>query len=366
MFQDHYDSQLDKFKESFLTEAARCGRTEEVSSLIELGARIDWSPENEDTPLLAAVKNNHIDVATILIAHGADVNRTSIGGNNALHLAARGGHEEMCALILSATSGSDEENGDSITTCPFLCSNDAGLTPFDIAVEKGFWALAETLKNLSMVDSASISSDFLSDSDGDNEIRDQFLSRVPNLDEESSSLHKEAVNSTGDLDDNNAVTWRHLPEDMKHLNNELLKLQEENRLLRKAEETYKEMSSDAEKAILILETRCKELENKKKDFIVMMDEALSDGILSQKSLEDIEIMEQRMKQALEHLVNTKVNKLSEQIENRSCVVCQVQNKTVLLMPCRHLCVCKDCSKNHQLILCPLCRERITERIDVYS
>lgn len=363
MFQDHYDSQLDRFKESFLTEAARCGRTEEVSSLIELGARIDWSSENEDTPLLAAVKNNHIDVATILIANGADVNQTSIGGNNALHLAAKGGNEDMCALLLSASSGSEGDNENSNRMCPFLCSNDDGLTPFDVAVEQGFWSLAQTLKNLSdtMLDSASIPSDFSDDNDEDDEIRDRFLSHMPSLDEQS-SLHREPAHSIGDLDDNNAVTWRHLPGDT----NVLMKLREENKELRKTQETYKEISSDAEKAILILEKQCKELENKKKNFIEMMDEALSDGNLSNKSLEDIELMEERTRQALDQLVATKVNKLSEQIENRSCVVCQVQNKTVLLMPCRHLCVCKDCSKNHHLILCPLCRERITERIDVYS
>jgi ankyrin repeat protein len=88
MFQDHYESQLDKFKESFLTEAARCGRTEEVASLIELGASPNGDQtQNQDTPLLAAVRCNHIDVATILIAHGANINAKTIGGNTALHLA---------------------------------------------------------------------------------------------------------------------------------------------------------------------------------------------------------------------------------------------------------------------------------------
>ena len=107
MFQDHYESQLNRFKESFLTEAAKCGRTEEVASLIELGARVDWSPQNEDTPLLIAVRNNHLDVATILIAHGADVERRGEGGNSALHLACYSGNEEMCALLLSSTSVSE-------------------------------------------------------------------------------------------------------------------------------------------------------------------------------------------------------------------------------------------------------------------
>ena len=130
MFQDHYDSQLNRFKESFLTEAARCGRTEEVASLIDFGASVDWSPVNEDTPLLAAVRNNHIDVATILIANGADIHRKTVGGNNALHLASNAGNEEMCALLVSAMIGFESRGA-------LNSVNDEGLTPFDIAVEQG-------------------------------------------------------------------------------------------------------------------------------------------------------------------------------------------------------------------------------------
>jgi len=185
---------------------------------------------------------------------------------------------------------------------------------------------------------------------------------VPDLNEESSFPGEVLDSGSDDLDESNAATWHH----GQDINNQLLQLREENRVLRKAEETYKEISIDAEKAISILENKCKELENDKKDFVPTMDSMMNPSFLSQKSVEDIELMEERIRQALDHLVAAKVNKLSEQIENRSCVVCQVENKTVLLMPCRHLCVCKNCSKNHQLILCPLCRERITERIDVYS
>ena len=380
MFQDHYESQLNRFKESFLTEAAKCGRTEEVASLIELGARVDWSPQNEDTPLLIAVRNNHLDVATILIAHGADVERRGEGGNSALHLACYSGNEEMCALLLSSTSVSENNQA-----CLAITSvNDEGLTPFDVAVEHGFWALGQTLKNMSdTLDDAN--SNFSDEEDGNDEIRDRFLAQgqynsneeIHNFIEsdvgEDFSLNAglgnllPAYDVSGYQDEEGAVTWQHKSYKVsKNIEDELSKLRKENMLLRKAENIFKKTSNDAEKAILILEERCKKIAKDKKEFATIMDEVLQEDILGKKSLEEIEMIEKRIRSALDQVLAVKMSKISQQIENRSCVICQVEPKTVLFMPCRHLCVCKECSKNHQLISCPLCREEITERIDVYS
>ena len=53
-------------------------------------------------------------------------------------------------------------------------------------------------------------------------------------------------------------------------------------------------------------------------------------------------------------------------EERICVICTVEHKSVLLMPCRHLCLCKICSKREEVTHCPLCRGEIEDRIDVFS
>lgn len=55
-----------------------------------------------------------------------------------------------------------------------------------------------------------------------------------------------------------------------------------------------------------------------------------------------------------------------------CVVCQDQPKKVLLLPCRHMCICLACAnyitssfQRHRRV-CPLCRCRIDSTVEVFS
>lgn len=58
-------------------------------------------------------------------------------------------------------------------------------------------------------------------------------------------------------------------------------------------------------------------------------------------------------------------------DRQKCVVCQDQSKSVLILPCRHMCLCVDCgnqiarARNVARRTCPLCRQRIRTIMNVY-
>jgi ATP-dependent DNA helicase PIF1 len=51
-------------------------------------------------------------------------------------------------------------------------------------------------------------------------------------------------------------------------------------------------------------------------------------------------------------------------EDKLCVVCKENSKNVVLLPCRHMCLCKICSEN--INKCPICRKDINEYMQVFS
>lgn len=51
-----------------------------------------------------------------------------------------------------------------------------------------------------------------------------------------------------------------------------------------------------------------------------------------------------------------------------CVICQDQMKSIVLMPCRHLCLCENCYKQLKRYrrACPVCRQPFVQTIQVYT
>lgn len=55
-------------------------------------------------------------------------------------------------------------------------------------------------------------------------------------------------------------------------------------------------------------------------------------------------------------------------ENSLCCICRDATKTILLLPCRHLCLCEDCSETLQQRrgTCPVCREVVQDTLRVFA
>ena len=50
-------------------------------------------------------------------------------------------------------------------------------------------------------------------------------------------------------------------------------------------------------------------------------------------------------------------------ENEECCICMDKRRSIVFLPCGHVCVCNTCAKD--LIQCPLCRVQIQQKIIIY-
>ena len=68
-----------------------------------------------------------------------------------------------------------------------------------------------------------------------------------------------------------------------------------------------------------------------------------------------------------HTVEAPMRPEPDQIESTLCVVCISNPKTVLLLPCRHMCVCPECCRSMLQVepLCPLCRANVETHFELF-
>ena len=53
-------------------------------------------------------------------------------------------------------------------------------------------------------------------------------------------------------------------------------------------------------------------------------------------------------------------------DNHLCVICLERDKNILLLPCKHLCLCGKCFHVNNLTECPICRKTIASHLDVFT
>ena len=98
---------------------------EVLRCLIENGADVNLSTDDNRTPLITACEYGHVNAVSVLIEHGANVNLQDQGGLTAVHYAVRGSHAcEILSCLL--------ENGGDVDAITF-----DDCTPLMIAAEKG-------------------------------------------------------------------------------------------------------------------------------------------------------------------------------------------------------------------------------------
>ncbi|EDV31431.1 uncharacterized protein Dana_GF15350 [Drosophila ananassae] len=98
-------------------------------------------------------------------------------------------------------------------------------------------------------------------------------------------------------------------------------------------------------------------------FILLLEQARTE--ISKKSQIVCLWTEQQMTRFMQKIWNSP----GDSSPNRGgCVVCLERSRNIVIMPCRHLCLCKECSQQLQMHLqyrCPVCRDNIISFLPVY-
>lgn len=87
--------------------AARAGRLDRVSALLEEGAKVNSRDRNGDSPLNMAAAKGNAALADVLLKAGADVNLANLSGVTPLMGAAFSGNVEIVRKLLAAGANID-------------------------------------------------------------------------------------------------------------------------------------------------------------------------------------------------------------------------------------------------------------------
>lgn len=104
--------------------AASEGHMDMSSLLLSNGADVNKSGKNGETPLSRAARGGHIDVCNTLIRAGADINKSDKNGETPLSRAVRGGYIDVCNILIQA--GTDINKADEDGRTPLLFAAKAG------------------------------------------------------------------------------------------------------------------------------------------------------------------------------------------------------------------------------------------------
>ena len=122
--------------------ASERGHVEVVSKLLAVGAKenpdyVNAPNHSGSTPLMVTCYNGHVNIATYLVEHGANIHLQDKNGFTCLHAAAEGGHVEVVSKLLAVGA---KENPDYVNA-----PNHSGSTPLMVTCSNGHVNIATYL-----------------------------------------------------------------------------------------------------------------------------------------------------------------------------------------------------------------------------
>lgn len=130
-----------KIANAHLVNAVLSGNIENVLSLFEIGANVNFCNSKGEYPLIVASEEGHLDVVDLLLSNGANVHNKCSDGASArnaspLMVASRKGHFAVVELLLSKGANVHDKDKDGRSSLFLACIN-GFLDVVELLVSKG-------------------------------------------------------------------------------------------------------------------------------------------------------------------------------------------------------------------------------------
>jgi len=389
------------------------GHSQDCDSLLAIGANVDWkNTEGQgrgDTPLLAACRRGHDNTVDTLLVAGADVNISGADGRTPLMVSAdRGDHVVLNKLLDCSNLDINAKDKD-------------GNTAYDIARMKGLKSVCARLAQCNGIliegddsngdggdfnDTSMKLEEFKNGADVRSDSKERKREMIGGERPSSSSSQPRLPTITPQYGNNSGNNSRVNRGDTGYRSTSPVPLtgsggvtsgysiinhnvdtdktdeaavvalrtildQEQKKLkkaLREAEE-HREKNNDLKSEVASLKLIVDDMENERESRQEALDFLQGRG-LQYYNMNKCEQLEQTLRSTLDAVEARKKEIIKEsqdvQNEQRLCVICCHEERTIVLLPCRHLCLCGPCSEHESLRDCPLCRKPIQHKFSVFS